>query len=227
MTENPWLEAARHRGMPAAPRADDGTPATAEHDANAGKANIEPGNGSERTVPAPPVTGAAVPQASVAPPVPGEGLPLRMVRPTSVLWLVGAHGGAGETTLAGLDPRWAEGNRSWPTPVELDDNCPCLLVARTHASGLRSAQTALRQWASGALGASTPLLGLVLVPDAPGRLPKPLRELAAHVGGGAPRVWNLSWVDAWRTGEQLTPAQLPKSINRFVAEASSLAAGHH
>src|SRR5690625_7783755 len=68
-----------------------------------------------------------------------------------------------------------------------------------HAHGLLATQTAATKWASGAVDVD--LLGLVLVADAPGRLSRPLRDLARLVSGGLPRVWNLPWIEAWRLGE--------------------------
>jgi len=44
------------------------------------------------------------------------------------------------------------------------------------------------------------LLGLVVVADAPGRLPKPLRDLTDLVTGGAPRAWRVGWQEKWRQG---------------------------
>ena len=171
----------------------------------------------------PPATGPAVPQTSVAAPALGQGgLPVAMVRPTASLWVVGAHGGSGESCIAGLDPAWEAMRHAWPTPSDLSMRCPTALVARTHTAGLRAAQKALTQWASGALGPATALLGLVLVADAPGRLPRPLRELAAHVAGGAPRTWHVGWIESWRLGEPLAAADRPKPVRHLVVDLTAL-----
>jgi hypothetical protein len=53
-----------------------------------------------------------------------------------------------------------------------------VLVARTHACGLRCAQSALRGWAVGEAPMRLP--GLVLIADAPGRLP---HGFASAIGG--------------------------------------------
>lgn len=106
--------------------------------------------------------------------------------------------------MAALNPAWwAETDHAWPL-VPTSPAPRVLLVARTSASGLRAAQITATQWAA---GASPPidLLGLVLVADAPGRLPRPLRELAQLVGGGVPRTWLLPWSEPWRLGEEVTP----------------------
>jgi hypothetical protein len=133
-------------------------------------------------------------------------------------WWTSCHGGAGVSTLCELVPGGADGGRGWPVAR---DGGPTrvILVARTNALGLRAAQTAARQWASGALP-TVQLLGLAAVADAPGRLPKALQDLLKLVGGGFPHVWTIPWIDALRFGE--TPAQgaLPKPVVRMAAELS-------
>ena len=150
-----------------------------------------------------PTTGPTHPQQGVpAPTLPA--LPTRRLDVVADVYVVGVHGGAGESTVAVLNPAWwVETGHGWPL-VQTSASPRVLLVARTSASGLRAAQAAATQWAAGA----TPpidLLGLVLVADAPGRLPRPLRELAQLVGGGVPRTWSLPWSEPWRLGEEVTP----------------------
>ncbi|MPY12277.1 hypothetical protein FNH21_16415 [Arthrobacter sp. KR32] len=87
-------------------------------------------------------------------------------------------------------------------------------------NGLEAAQRALIEWTSTPL-VQVDLLGLTVLADAPGKLPKPLRDLAAIVGGGAPRLWHLPWVEAWRTGD-VAPEQLPREIRKFLTEVNSL-----
>ena len=48
---------------------------------------------------------------------------------------------------------------------------------------------------------STELLGLVLIADAPGRLPKELRPLVGLVASATPRIWELPWQPQWRLGQ--------------------------
>ena len=143
--------------------------------------------------PVPVVTGPAAPLPMLeADPV----LPVMPQTRTARLWVVGAHGGAGESTVAGLAADWLPSGHVWP-------DCPvparCVLTARTSVPGLLAAQAALRQWAAG--GAPVDLVGLVLLADAPGRLPGPLRELSGLGAGGAPRCWSIPWVEAWRLGQ--------------------------
>lgn len=134
------------------------------------------------------------PQRGLTPPDQADQLPLRQVHPTETGWVVGAHGGSGESTLAALLGVPAA-EHAWP--VAGSKPLPAVLVARTNAHGLLRAQAALRHWAA---GAPVDLVGLVVVADAPGRLPRPLRDLRRHVEAGAPRVWALPWVEAWRQG---------------------------
>jgi hypothetical protein len=59
-------------------------------------------------------------------------------------------------------------------------------------------------------------MGLVLVADAPGRLPKPLAELKHLVSGGYSKVWEVPWVEAWRLGNPPDDANTPKNVRRLV-----------
>jgi hypothetical protein len=99
-----------------------------------------------------------------------------------------------------------------------------LLVARTHAFGLCAAQAAARQWAAGVLP-GVRLLGLVAVADAPGKLPKPLKDLLRLISGGVPQVWELPWVEALRLGTPPEQVRLPspyarltQDLNRIISE---------
>jgi len=73
------------------------------------------------------------------------------------------------------------------------------------------------QWAGG-LVPSVDVLGLVIVADAPGRLPRPLRDLAQVVSGGVPRTWNVPWVESWRLGEPPALNDAPREVRRLVDE---------
>lgn len=172
-----------------------------------------------------PATGPTAPQPFVEPPA--SGLPVRVVTETASLWWVGAHGGSGESTLASLDEQWQAAGRCWPTPSMPGVVASCVLVARTHADGLMAAQRALQQWSASAAGPGVQLLGLVLVADAPGKLPVPLRDLVKVISGGAPRVWEVPWVEAWRFGnpEEHVPravARIVKQINITLSELTAL-----
>lgn len=129
--------------------------------------------------------------------------------------MVGAHGGAGESTVAVLGPGWRACGHAWPQ-LEASENVAsaaprAVLVCRSHRSGLRTAQKAIAQWAAG-LVPGVDFLGLVVIADAPGRLPRELRDLARLVAAGAPRSWELPWVPQWRL--QPPDPRLPVEVVR-------------
>lgn len=157
----------------------------------------------------------------------GTGLPARAMRelpctPGSRWWWLGCHGGAGTTTLQGAVPGGSDAWRYWPDPEISTPDCAVVLVARTHASGLRAAQAAARQWAAAAVPEGVKVLGLVAVADAPGRLPRPLRELLHLVGGGLPQVWELPWVESLRRGDPPATARLPRAFAALAADLTVL-----
>ncbi|MFV0286038.1 MAG: DUF6668 family protein [Demequina sp.] len=135
-------------------------------------------------------------QSGVVAPDSVDQLRVREVRPTATVWWVGVHGGAGESTLATLTGQAA--GHAWPHPID-GSKARVVLVARTHASGLTRLSDAVRHWASGGL----PFIDLdavVLNADQPGRLPKRLHDHALHATGGAPDVWHIPYMSAWRLG---------------------------
>lgn len=143
------------------------------------------------------------PQPGVAAPAADQQLPRRLVLhgelPTLVWW-VGAHGGAGETSLERLLTGSRAADHAWPISPDPTQPAPTILIARTSYTGLTAAQRALRDWGSGSVFAD--LLGLVLIADAPGKLPKELRALVDLIDGAAPGAgWLLPWQADWRFGE--------------------------
>lgn len=170
--------------------------------------------------PVPPMTGPAGAQANI--PEPAHLLGHTQALGRAKLWVVGAHGGAGVSTLLALgEPgEWASTERCWPYDPT-GGVLPTVLVARTSASGLIAAQAALTQWAGSGAHPSVRLLGLVLVADAPGHLPKALRDLAKVVSGGAPRTWTLPWSEAVRLGESADTFGRP--FTRLASDLHSLA----
>ena len=127
--------------------------------------------------------------------------------------LLGAHGGAGVTSLlrAGLDQVAVDAHRCWPRAGQV------LLVARTSTSGLEWARDLARQHASGQAG-EVELLGLVLVPDAPGRLPARISGLRDLVSGAFGRTWHLPWLESWRLAASIEPLPAPPAVQQLLAE---------
>jgi len=162
-------------------------------------------------VEAPPLTGPSQPQASVN--APADGLTTKPSPPDAGLWVMGAHGGAGATSLCAFLPYSHDAGQAWPAPDERGHAKPVVVVARSSAYGLACARTVLQQWASGG-APGVELLGMVVVADAPGKLPSPLRSLVAHAGGGAPRVWRVPWVEAWRFTEAPDPETAPRRVRK-------------
>lgn len=162
-----------------------------------------------------------------APPRPGD-LPARPLGPVAypglpAWWFLGCHGGAGATTLSAAVPGGSDAWRYWPLP-DPPATTNVVLVARSNASGLRAAQGAARQWASGALP-TVRLIGLAVIADAPGRRPRPLRELLELISGGVPRVWDLPWVEALRLGDPPDQIRLPAPFSALAADLHQLVPG--
>ncbi len=168
---------------------------------------------SEATEPVvPATTGPTAPQRGVPAPGASDQLPIQPQPRDAELWWLGVHGGAGETSLAALVPDWLAAEHMWPQPL---GDARVVLTARSNMRGLRAAQAAATQWAAG-LVPHVEVVGLVIVADAPGRLPRPLREFSQIVGGGVPRTWTLPWIEAWRLGEPPALSDAPREVRRLV-----------
>ncbi len=79
-----------------------------------------------------------------------------------------------------------------------------LLVARTHAAGLAAVTRALELFRRGEAPPGLDLDAVVLVADAPGRLP---RQLAQHIKSieSVIDVYRVPWVPSWRLGDLTGP----------------------
>jgi hypothetical protein len=152
-------------------------------------------------------------------PWPDAVLPVASIQPAAghAWWWLGVHGGAGVSTLEEAVPGGRDAGRTWPSS-EVPQ--PVVLVARSSARGLKAVQNAAQQWAS-QLVTGVDLLGLVVAADAPGRRPKPLRDLLSLVSGTVPRVWEIPWVEQWRLGEP-TAAHLPKECTPLARDLARL-----
>ena len=127
----------------------------------------------------------------------------------------GAHRGAGITTLAREFGGADLGMTSTPS-------LPILVVCRCSISGLIAAQ----HLAASELSESPTwkCLGLVIVADGPGRLHKPVSELAALVAGGYPAQWSIPWVESWRVQPMMTMSAT--ALSNITQTNSRLILGH-
>ncbi|MET9056899.1 DUF6668 family protein [Streptomyces antibioticus] len=126
---------------------------------------------------------------------------------------VKAHGGAGVTSLVELLGGVDVGAR-WPEPARGEPH-RVVLVGRTSARGLRSVSQALGALHDGKAPQGLELLAVVLVADAPGRLPLGLLR-RIRVLRSVARVHRVPWIPAWRTGGR------PKSVPRQLATVARL-----
>jgi hypothetical protein len=168
--------------------------------------------------------GPSAPQHGVTAPAEDQRLPKFAIPAADTLWWVGVHGGSGESTMSQLLPGTRAAGHRWPIPPPPVPT-PVVLVARTHGAGLRAAQRAAIEWASGVVQ-GVAVLGLVLIADAPGRLPRVLDDFADIVGGGVPRVWDIPWIEEWRRGEDPTPDNTPDEVFEVLESIYALRASN-
>jgi len=129
---------------------------------------------------------------------------------------VGTHGGAGASTLAAVYGGHDCG-RDWPGP---EDPRSVLLVARTHASGLAAVLRALEVFRLGEAPPGLDLDAVVLVADAPGRLPRPLDKQVRLIESLID-VYRVPWVSDWRLGDlNGTPPHETESLARLTGAAA-------
>lgn len=188
---------------------------------------VTPPDTSATAIPGAPVPEESVPAVRDVRPHAGVSLPVSggppvWIQPSPARWWwLGCHGGAGVSTLQHACGDGADALRGWPHVAGAAAQ-HVVLVARSTAAGLQAAQTAARQWAAGGAGQPGPvLLGLVVVADAPGRLPPPLRRLQRLVAGGVPRTWEIPFADAWRLGEDPATTR-PRAAGDLARDLNSL-----
>lgn len=140
---------------------------------------------------------------------------------TARVTVVATHGGSGARSLAAVLTA-AEVCRSWPIDAEanLASPVPVLLVCRSHAHGLTSAQRFAREYRDGDCPSGLFLLGCAVVADAPGRLPIALRRLQRLLAAAVPQLWPVPWVPAWRLAPPHA-GQRPDWATRLCTELDS------
>ncbi|MEP6462955.1 MAG: DUF6668 family protein, partial [Frankiaceae bacterium] len=118
-------------------------------------------------------------------------------------WFLGVHGGAGVTSLIRAGAGGGDAGRVWPLEGKV------VVVARRTAFGLEWARDAARQHASGGAPGDVELAGLVVVADAPGRVPRRVARFLDLVAAAYPQVWEIPWVEEWRLAGHAEPLPLP------------------
>lgn len=176
--------------------------------------------GSPVPIPPPAAVAAARPWA------PGvDGLTVRRhIRRSNVdgaprLWIVGAHGGAGTSTWARI-LNVGDAGASWPQHVNPSRSLDIVVCCRSTVAGLRAAQDVGIEWASGALTGQ--LVGLVVGADAPGRLPRELRDQLQITSGAFPRYTFVPWQAHWRFAKESdVNADHSRRINKIAATVAA------
>ncbi|MFF3452151.1 hypothetical protein ACFYXJ_33985 [Streptomyces sp. NPDC002667] len=115
---------------------------------------------------------------------------------------IATHGGAGSSTLATVFGGHDAG-RDWPRP-DRGEPASVLLVGRTHAAGLDAVSHTLDIFRRGDAPPGLDLDAIVLVADAPGRLPRQLTQ-RIKVINSVIDVYRVPWMPAWRTGDLAVP----------------------
>ena len=171
-------------------------------------------------IPPPPAVAAARPWA---PGVDGLTVRRRIRRVTvdgaPLLWIVGAHGGAGASTWARI-LNVGDAGASWPQHVNPTRALSVVVCCLSTAAGLRAAQDIGIEWAAGGLPGQ--LVGLVVGADAPGRLPRELRDQLQITSGAFPHCIFVPWQAQWRFArESDVNANLSRRINKIAATVAA------
>ncbi len=136
--------------------------------------------------------------------------------PDSV-WLVGASGGVGVSTLAELGGDLLVDGGLFAPPW----GASTYVVAATHPAGLSAATEFARAKARGEVAFN--VLGLLLVHDRP-KLSKPSLQLARSVAGLYPRTWTVPYMPAWREpgdGERVTNVRVRRVLASLMSARSN------
>ncbi|MGV9822937.1 DUF6668 family protein [Nocardia xishanensis] len=134
----------------------------------------------------------AAPEAGRRAPVREQPLPTTGVHPP-LFAVLGAHGGAGASTLA----RWwapaADTGLAWPASPATTQRV--LVAARLCMPGLTAAAERLREWHAGLAPDGVTVIGLVLTAARPGKVPSVVRRYRSVVAELVETVYEIGWHD--------------------------------
>lgn len=142
------------------------------------------------------------------------------------LCFYGLCGGAGVTTLASAVGFGWDGS-AFGLPEPPARRLPLVAVTRSNAHGLRRAQQEAAVWAAHRHAEPWQQLGLVVVADAPGRLPPSLHELLDLASGGWPRLWRIGWIEDLRLGQPPTAVSAESAIAELRNDLLGLMSGRN
>ena len=135
-----------------------------------------------------------------------------------LLWVVGAHGGAGASTWAHI-LGVGDAGAAWPQHVNPSRSLDIVACCRSTVAGLRAAQDVAIEWAAGALPGQ--LVGLVVGADAPGRLPRELRDQLQITSGAFPHCIFVPWQEQWRFTRENDVNTTFRRINKIAATVAA------
>lgn len=105
-------------------------------------------------------------------------------------WWVGAHGGAGVSTLRAVTGLGRDAGTVWPDPTHCGG---AVLVCRGTAHGANRAAAAIDVWHRIPTDLRPRLWGLVVVAGGPGTVPSRVSLRLLVAGCFVPRVWWIGW----------------------------------
>ncbi|MBM4605661.1 hypothetical protein GS575_23615, partial [Rhodococcus hoagii] len=159
----------------------------------------------------PRIPGATMPPAADCAPIwngPVERDELTPARP--LVWLLGASGGCGVSSLTRSIAYAGDCQRAWPGYIGdfADADSPLVvIVCRTTMHSVQRAHSLLLQHAAGGTPDGTQILGVVMVADTDRRLSSPVKIRKAVVESLAGTAWHVPWLEPWRI---TPPRDLPE-----------------
>lgn len=111
----------------------------------------------------------------------------------AAVWLLGAHGGAGVSTLCQWIGRAGDAQGRWPGGH--GNQSPfVIVVAEESVAGMTRAHQLLRQYATGAAGNQSHLLGVATVARVPGKRPQAVRQRRELLKGLTDVLWEIPFI---------------------------------